>query len=72
MRIANLVKSFLFPYSHELAELKKQQHRERALIHENNIRIEKMMATLNGEDSWFLRVVHSNVKEEHDVRPEQI
>jgi hypothetical protein len=65
--IAATIRSWLFPYSHELKELKEMHHRQKILTRQNNEKIAHMMATLNGEDSWFLRLHHGSEKEERDA-----
>jgi hypothetical protein len=53
------IKSFFnpFPGIHEdLKEKIKEQHK---IACENQQRVDRMMATLNGEEEWFLRVVRT-------------
>ena len=52
--IIKLLKSLLFPFRLDIKEIEDKIHTNRNKICENTVKIQEMVATLNGEDAWFL------------------
>ena len=50
---------FIHPHRVLIETIKQNTKLQKELTKYNKKRVEDMMATLNGEDKWFLRVVRS-------------
>ncbi len=57
MNILERVRSYLFPYDKDIKELTGILRAQSKTLDDTNKRVKGMIATLNGEDDWFLQVV---------------
>ena len=58
MNIVCKIKLFLFPDIESIKDIKESVQRQIAASCQSKQKIDGMIATLNGEDNWFLRRVN--------------
>ncbi len=68
MSIISKVKSFLFPYDEAIKEVHQLLQEQTDVLRDTNGRVKKMIATLNGEEDWFLRVVRPDEERKKNDR----
>ena len=65
MNLMATLKSFFFPYDKEIKILIQSVKKTSADMENCSLRIEKMKATLNGEEDWFLQRVSRKEDKTH-------
>lgn len=66
----SLIKSitdFIHPHREFIIQIRNETREQIIVAEESNKRIKDMIATLNGEETWFLRVTHPNKEGSNDV-----
>ena len=66
MSAVSRVKSFFFPFDFGMKEIREHLQQQKEIACKNNEKVNQMIATLNGEDDWFLKVIRPG-KEERNV-----
>ncbi len=59
MTAVEAIKSLFFPYDKEIKKIRQAIKEQAVQTKDVHDRIDKMAATLNGEDDWFLQRVQS-------------